>query len=193
MLCYAMLCWNLPRGLKQRGSHQKTFEFLAEDITSDYGLLLWLVNTFTIDTFTIDTDKYYPMHYKVNDAKTFKIFAYYFAVAHKSLHEYYRISLEGYQTTCVKSFFICKEPKSFGKYKPVSIQSGSPKKNIYIWWYGTQKLLKTAYNVYLYNYQAETATSLATKHEKTIMACSYLIFWNKYISFCILNFWPAML
>ena len=36
-------------------------EFSAEDITSDYGFLLRLVNT-----FTIDTDEYYPMCYKVN-------------------------------------------------------------------------------------------------------------------------------
>ena len=43
------------------------FEFLAEDITSDYGFLLRLVNT-----FTIDTDEYYPVRYKVNDVKTFK-------------------------------------------------------------------------------------------------------------------------
>ena len=34
----------------------------AEDITSDYGFLLRLVNT-----FTIGTDEYYPMCYKVND------------------------------------------------------------------------------------------------------------------------------
>ena len=43
------------------------FEFSAEDITSDYGFLLRLVNT-----FTIDTDEYYLMCYKVNDMKTFK-------------------------------------------------------------------------------------------------------------------------
>ena len=43
------------------------FEFSAEDITSDHTLLLRLMNT-----FTIDTDEYYPLCYKVNDAKTFK-------------------------------------------------------------------------------------------------------------------------
>ena len=43
-------------------------EFSAEGITSGYGLLLQLVNT-----FTIDTEEYYPRCYKVNDAKTFKI------------------------------------------------------------------------------------------------------------------------
>ena len=31
-------------------------------------------------------------------------------------------------------------------------------------------------NIYLDNYQTETAIFLATKHEKTIMACSYLNF-----------------
>ena len=40
------------------------------------------------------------------------------------------------------------------------------------------------------NCQTETAIFLAAKHEKTIMACSYLIFF--YISF-ILNFWPVIL
>ena len=49
------------------------FEFSARHITSDYGFLLRLVNT-----FTIDTDKYYPMCYKVNDAKTFKDLVYYY-------------------------------------------------------------------------------------------------------------------
>ena len=43
------------------------FEFSARHITSDYGFLLQLVNT-----FTIDTDDYYPVCYKVNDVKTFK-------------------------------------------------------------------------------------------------------------------------
>ena len=36
-------------------------------MTSDYGFLLRLVNT-----FTIDTDEYYLVCYKVNDIKTFK-------------------------------------------------------------------------------------------------------------------------
>ena len=39
----------------------------AEDITSDYGFLLRLVNT-----FTFDTDVHYPRCYKVNDAEIFK-------------------------------------------------------------------------------------------------------------------------
>ena len=43
------------------------FGFSGEDITPDYRFLLRLVNT-----FTIDTDEYYPVCYKVNDAKNFK-------------------------------------------------------------------------------------------------------------------------
>ena len=31
-----------------------------------------------MNTFTIDTDEYYPVCYKVNDAKTFKNILYYF-------------------------------------------------------------------------------------------------------------------
>ena len=38
------------------------------------------------------------------------------------------------------------------------------------------KLPKTT--IYLHNYQTETAIFLATKHEKTIMACSYLNFFS---------------
>ena len=44
-------------------------------------------------------------------------------------------------------------------------------------------------NIYLYTYQTETAIFLATKHEKTVMACSFFVFFFN-ISF-ILNFWPA--
>ena len=61
------------------------FEFSAEDITSDYSFLPWLVNT-----FTIDTDEYCPVRYKVNDAKTFKNLVYYFMLANH--HVYYRLT-----------------------------------------------------------------------------------------------------
>ena len=61
------------------------FEFSAEDITSEYRFLLRLVNT-----FTIGTDEYYPMCYKVHDAKTFKNLAYYFMLANH--HVYYRLA-----------------------------------------------------------------------------------------------------
>ena len=71
---------------------------------------------------------------------------YYFMLcAHKSSHMYhyrlarltgafkimliYQISLEGYQIICVRSFHL-QGPTSFRKYKPVNIESGSPKKNI---------------------------------------------------------------
>ena len=43
------------------------FGFSGEDITPDYRFLLRLGNT-----FTIDTDEYYPVCYKVNDAKNFE-------------------------------------------------------------------------------------------------------------------------
>ena len=45
----------------QLTQHFQIFRFSVEDITSDYGFLLRLVNT-----LTIDTDEYYPMCYKVN-------------------------------------------------------------------------------------------------------------------------------
>ena len=45
----------------------ENFKFSEEDITSDYGFLLRLANTFTVDTV-----QYNPRCYKVNDAKKFK-------------------------------------------------------------------------------------------------------------------------
>ena len=46
------------------------------------------------------------------------------------------------------------------------------KEHLLIWKSETTQNL----NIYLYNYQTETAIFLATKHEKTIMAYSYLNF-----------------
>ena len=43
-----------------------------------------------MNTFTIDTDEYYPVRYKVNDAKTFKNPVYYFMLANH--HVYYRLA-----------------------------------------------------------------------------------------------------
>ena len=43
-----------------------------------------------VNTFTIDTDKYYPVCYKVNDAKTFKNLVYCFMLANH--HVYYRLA-----------------------------------------------------------------------------------------------------
>ena len=42
------------------------------------------------------------------------------------------------------------------------------------------------FNIYLYNYQSETAIFLATKHEKTIMAYSYLVFYKYFLHFKLL-------
>ena len=41
-------------------------------------------------------------------------------------------------------------------------------------------------NIYLYNYQTEAAVFIATKHEKTIMACSYLNFYQYFLHFELL-------
>ena len=62
-------------------------------------------------------------------------------------------------------------------YKPVSsIQSGSPKRTS----------TETTQNLYLSNYQTETVNLLATKREKTIMACSYLKFLTNLLDFKLL-------
>ena len=88
---------------------------------------------------------------------------------------FYQVSLKRHQTM-YWILFICKESTSY--IKSIN-QSRSPKKNIC--WYGTQKLPKNL-NIYLRDYQTETAIFLATKHKKTIMACSYLNFpYRKYI------------
>ena len=87
---------------------------------------------------------------------------------------YYGILLEGYQIICVRSFSF--GPTSFQKYKQVNIQQfrrrSTPKKNIC--WYNSESTQNL--NIYLYNYQTETAIFLAAKHEKTVMACSYSFF-----------------
>ena len=70
--------------------------------------------------------------------------------------------------------------------KPVRITQ--QKEHLLIWdSEATQNL-----NIYLHNYQTETAIFPATKHEKTIMAYSYLVKFLKNSSF-IWNFWPAIL
>ena len=43
-----------------------------------------------MNTFTIDTEQYYPVYYKVNDAKIFKNVVYYFVLANHHLGLYYR-------------------------------------------------------------------------------------------------------
>ena len=65
-------------------------------------------------------------------------------------------------------FHLQKVNKFYRKYKPVRITQ--KKEYLLIWSSETTQNL----NIYLYNYQTETAIFLATKHEKTIIACSYL-------------------
>ena len=84
---------------------------------------------------------------------------------------YYQISLEGYQTICVRSFSFAKGQQAFESiYKPVSIQSGritQKKEHLLMWNSETTQNL----NIYFYNYQTETAIFLATNHEKNNMTC----------------------
>ena len=68
--------------------------------------------------------------------------------------------------------------KLYWKNKPVRI---TQKEHLLIWNSGTTQNL----NIYLYNYQKETAILLATKYEKTITACSYLNFLKIFPSFRI--------
>ena len=70
--------------------------------------------------------------------------------------------------------FICKGSRGYiyiyRKYKPVRITQ--QKEHVLIWNSETTQNL----NIYLHNYQTETAIFLGTKHEKTIRVCSYLNF-----------------
>ena len=66
-------------------------------------------------------------------------------------------------------FHLQRAIKLYWKYKLVRI---TQKEHLLIWKSETTQNL----NIYLQNYQTETAIFLATKHEKTIMACSYLNF-----------------
>ena len=112
------------------------FEFLDEDISSDYGFLLQRLNT-----FTIDTDEYYPICYKVNDAKTFKNLVHYFLLAKHHMYTtdwlvpmgpwklywfsavHYRVSLEGYQTICIRSFSFAKGQQASGSINQSAVYS----------------------------------------------------------------------
>ena len=66
-------------------------------------------------------------------------------------------------------FHLQMSIKLYRKYKPVRI---TQKEHLLIWNSETTQNL----NIYLYNYQTETAIFPATKHEKTIMTCTYLKF-----------------
>ena len=69
-------------------------------------------------------------------------------------------------------FYLQRVSKLYRKYKPVRITQ--QKEHLLKWNSETTQNL----NIYLHNYQTETAIFLATKHEKTIMACSYLNFFS---------------
>ena len=148
-----------------------------------------------MNIFTIDTDEYYPVCYKVNDAKTFEnlvAILFYPMLANHNVYiadwlvylgplnlywfsaVYYRVSLEGYQTMC-SILFICKGPTSF--IESIN-QSGSPKKNIC--WYGTQKLPKT------YNYQTETAIFQLQSMKKQLWHAVIYIFFKYFLHFKLL-------
>ena len=73
-------------------------------------------------------------------------------------------------------FHLQRANKVYRKCKPVRI---TQKEHLLIW----NSEITQNLNIYLYNYQTETAIFLATKHEKTIMACSYLNFLKIFPSF----------
>ena len=88
---------------------------------------------------------------------------------------YYQISLQGYQTICVRSFLFAKDEQAFESiYKPVSIATVRITQNEHLLIWNSESTQN--FNIDLYNYQTGTTIFLATKQEKTIMACSYLIF-----------------
>ena len=67
-------------------------------------------------------------------------------------------------------FHLQRVNKLYCKYKPVRINQ--QKEHMLIWNSETTQNL----NIYFHNYETETAIFLATKHEKTNMTCSCLIF-----------------
>ena len=67
-------------------------------------------------------------------------------------------------------FHLQRVNKLYRKCKPLRIIQ--QKEHLLIWNSKTNQNL----NIYLHNYQTETIIFLATKHEKTITACSYLNF-----------------
>ena len=74
-------------------------------------------------------------------------------------------------------FHLQRVNKLYRKYAPVRITQ--QKEHLLIWNSETTQNL----NIYLHNYQTETAIFLATKHEKTIMACGYLNYFKIFPSF----------
>ena len=77
---------------------------------------------------------------------------------------YYQVLLEGYQTICVGSFSFAQSQQALSrKYKPVRVRI-TQQEHLLIWNSETTQNL----NIYLHNYQTETAIFLATKHEKQL-------------------------
>ena len=74
---------------------------------------------------------------------------------------YYQLSLEEYQTICVGSFSFAKGQQAFESIdQSVKSHQDKPKRTSADNSETTQNL-----NINLYNYQTETAISIATKHE----------------------------
>ena len=80
---------------------------------------------------------------------------------------YYQVS---FCMCWVLFIYLQRVNKFYRKYAPVRITQ--QKEHLLIW---NSEIIQNL-NIYLHNYQIETAIFLATKHEKTIMACSYLSF-----------------
>ena len=80
---------------------------------------------------------------------------------------YCRVPLEGYQTICIRFFSFVKGQQVFKSINQSAVYTA-----VRI----TQKEHLLTWKSDLYNYQRETAIFLAAKHEKIIMALSYLIF-----------------
>ena len=85
--------------------------------------------------------------------------------------------------------FICKGQQAFESINQ-SIYSQDDPKRTSAGMELRQELGTQNLNIYLYNYQTETAIFLATKYEKTVMYGVQLFNFFFNISF-ILNFWPA--
>ena len=101
------------------------FKFSAEDITSDYRILLWLVNT-----FPFDTDEYYLVCYKVSDSKTFLETLYLYYLMFANHHVYYRLARLTWTFKNVLDPFHLQRNKLYRKYKPVRI---TWKEQLLIW------------------------------------------------------------
>ena len=97
---------------------------------------------------------------------------------------YYKVSLEGYEIICARSFSFEKGQQdgrtyylmsfSFQKDKLVNILSISPKKNIC--WCRSQELPKNL-NIYLYNYQTKIVIFLAAKHAMLLFKFLWIFPW----------------